>query len=72
MFIAARQNWGEDRVFFFDEEGVHRSLPRGWTDAGHVDLFVAMAAGRSALRVEDLVELTELIAEIRGATLDQV
>ena len=72
MFIAARQNWGEDRVFFFDEEGVQRSLPRGWTDAGDVDLFVVMAAGRSALRVEDLVELTELIAEIRGATLDQV
>jgi len=71
-FIAARQNWGEDRVFFFDEKGVQRSLPRGWTDAGDVDLFVAMAAGRSALRVADLVELTELIAEIRGATLDQV
>ncbi|HTX45039.1 MAG TPA: DUF5372 family protein [Solirubrobacteraceae bacterium] len=72
VFIAVRQNWGEDRVFFFDEEGVQRSLPRRWTDAGDVDLFVAMAAGRSALRVEDLVELTELIAEIRGATLEHL
>lgn len=71
-FIAARQSWGEDRVFFFDREGVQRSLPRGWTDAGDVDLFVVMAAGRSALRVADLVELTELIAEIRDAILDQV
>ena len=59
-------------MFFFDEEGVQRSLPRGWTDAGDVDLFVVIAAGRSALRVEDLVALTELIAEIRDATLDQV
>lgn len=70
-FIAARQNWGEDRVFFFDAEGVQRSLPRGWTDAGEVDPFVVVAAGRSALRVADLVALTELIAEILGATRDQ-
>jgi hypothetical protein len=69
-FIAARQNWGEDRVFFFDE-GVQRSLPRGWTDAGDVDPFVVLAAGRSALRVEDLVALTELIAELGGATPKQ-
>jgi hypothetical protein len=54
-------------VFFFDE-GVQRSLPRGWTDAGDVDPFVVLAAGRSALRVEDLVALTELIAELGGAT----
>jgi hypothetical protein len=55
-------------VFFFDDEGVQRSLPRGWTDAGDVDPFVVMAAGRSALRIADLVALTDLIAEIRGAT----
>jgi hypothetical protein len=70
-FIAVRQNWGEDRVFFFDDEGVQRSLPRGWTDAGDVDPFVVVAAGRSALRVADLVALTELIAEILGATRNQ-
>ncbi len=55
-------------MFFFDDEGVQRSLPRGWTDAGDVDPFVVMAAGRSALRIADLVALTDLIAEIRGAT----
>jgi hypothetical protein len=67
-FVAVRQNWGEYRVFFFDDGGVQRSLPRGWTDAGDVDPFVVMAAGRSALRVEDLVALTELIAEKRSST----
>ena len=55
-------------MFFFDDEGVQRSLPRGWTDARDVDPFVVVAAGRSALRVVDLVALTELVAEIRGAT----
>jgi hypothetical protein len=66
VFIVARRTWGEDRVFFFDEDGVQRSLPRAWTDAADVDPFVALAAGRSALRVEDLVALAELIAGLRG------
>jgi hypothetical protein len=58
-----RQTWGEDRVSFFDEDGVQRSLPRGWTDVADVDAFVVLAAGRSAFRVEDLVALADLIAE---------
>ncbi len=65
MFVAVRQTWGEDRVFFLDEEGVQRSLPRGWTDAADVDVFVARAAGRSALRVADLLELVELVDGLR-------
>jgi hypothetical protein len=31
--VGIRQAWCEDRVFFFDEHGVQRSLPTGWTDA---------------------------------------
>ena len=54
---------------FFDEEGVQRSLPRAWTDAADVDPFVVLAAGRSALRVGDLVELVDLIAELRDLRL---
>ena len=65
MFVAARQTWGEDRVFFFDGDGVQRSLPRGWTDAADVDVFVAVAAGRSALRVVDLLELVGLLEGLR-------
>jgi hypothetical protein len=60
VFIVARQNWGEDRVLLFDEDGVRRSLPRAWTDAADVDPFVALAAGRSPFRVADLLELVEL------------
>lgn len=66
VFVAVRQTWGEDRVFFFDEDGAQRSLPRGWTDAGDVDVFVAVACGRSALRVGDLLDLADLIDGLRG------
>lgn len=67
VFVAVRRTWGEDRVFFLDEDGTQRSLPRGWTDAGDPDAFVALAAGRSALRVGDLLELVELVDGLRGA-----
>ena len=53
-------------MFFFDEDGAQRSLPRGWTDAGDVDVFVAVARGRSALRVGDLLDLADLIDGVRG------
>jgi hypothetical protein len=60
VFVAVRQAWGEDRVFFSDEDGTQRSLPRAWTDAGDVDPFVVVAAGRSALRVADVLALVAL------------
>jgi len=66
VFVAVRQTWGEDRVFFFDEDGAQRSLPRDWTDAGDVDVFVAIADGRSALRVVDLLDLVEFVDGLRG------
>lgn len=67
-FVAVRQTWGQDRVFFFDDEGVQSSMPRGWTDLGDVDPFVTVAAGRSAFRVEDLLRVAELIAGRREAS----
>jgi hypothetical protein len=65
VFVAVRQTWGEDRVFFFDGDGVQRSLPRGWTDWADPDPFVAVARGRSPLRVVDLLELVELLDGLR-------
>ena len=63
MFVAVRQTWGKDRVFFIDGDGVMRSLPTAWTDAAAPDVFVVMAAGRSPFRVEDLLGLATLIDE---------
>jgi hypothetical protein len=67
VFVAVRQTWGEDRVFFFDENATLKSLPTGWTDAAGPDVFVAMAAGRSPFRAEDLLVLAELVAQARPA-----
>jgi hypothetical protein len=65
VFVAVRQTWGEHRVFFLDEEGVQHSLPVAWTDAVEPDVFVAVAAGRAAFRVEDLVALADLAARLQ-------
>lgn len=69
VFVAVRQTWGEDRVFFLEEDGTQRSLPVGWTDAAEPDVFVAVAAGRCAFRVEDLVELAALIERVSAEDL---
>ena len=61
VFVAVRQIWSQDRVFFLDEEGRQFSLPVGWTDAAEPDTFVAIAAGRCPFRFADLVELRGLI-----------
>jgi len=65
--VAVRQTWGEDRVFFFGDDGTQKSLPRAWTDAADVDVFVALAAGRCPLRIVDLLILAEIIDSVGGA-----
>ena len=42
-------------------------MPLDWTDLGQKDPFVAVSAGRSLFRVEDLLGLVRLIGEIKGA-----
>ena len=59
--VTFRQNWGEDRVWFHDQNGRLQSVPTSWTDAAAVDAFVVVAAGRSLFRVVDLLELTQRI-----------
>lgn len=66
VFVAERRTWGEARVFFRDEDGTQRSLPSGWTDVPAPDAFVAVAAGRSAFRVCDLVAVAALIDGFRA------
>jgi hypothetical protein len=65
LFVAVRRTWGEERVFFFDDDGAQRSLPSGWTDAALPDASVVLAGGRSALRVADLLVLGELLDGLR-------
>jgi hypothetical protein len=63
--IEYRCAWGEERVYFLDSSGQLQRLPATWTDVVGEDPFVAVAAGRSPLRVEDLVQLAELLCRLR-------
>jgi len=65
--VVRKKNWAEDRVFFFDDDGQLRSMPAGWTDVDPADPFVAVAAGRSPFRIEDLVALASLLDGLRPA-----
>jgi len=61
--VSYHQNWGENRVWFqATKDGRLHSLPMNWTDAGALDPFVAVAAGRSLFRVTDLIELAKQVA----------
>jgi len=57
----------ERRVLFFNAKGRRSSVPLHWTDIGPGDPFVAVSAGRSFFRVEDLLGLVRLIEEINSA-----
>jgi hypothetical protein len=59
--VRQLRDWGEDRVWLYDEQGRLRRVPTAWTDRALIDPFVALAGGRSAFRVCDLLELASLI-----------
>ena len=63
--IEYRQAWGENRVYFLDSSGQMQRLPASWTDVVGEDPFVAVAAGRSPLRLEDLLQLVDLLDRLR-------
>ena len=54
--MTRRLNWGEDRVFYYDQTGASNV-----TDVVLEDAFTHVSAGRSAFRVDDLLELFRLI-----------
>jgi hypothetical protein len=55
-----RHTWGEDRVFFFGDDGSVVSLPRAWTSEADPDVFVELAGDRCWFRVADLLDLVEI------------
>jgi len=59
--VTYRLNWGEERVYFDDDEGRLCSVPAGWTSLSPPDPFVVVSAGRSPFRVADLLELSRLL-----------
>ncbi|PSS60619.1 hypothetical protein C6558_32080 [Ensifer sp. NM-2] len=65
VLATRKQNWGEDRVMFYDAQGRLRSLPASWTDVTDAGVFSQVAAGRSFSRPEDLWALASLIDHIK-------
>lgn len=62
--IEYRHTWGEERVYFLDSSGHMRRIPATWTDVVGEDPIVAVAACRSPLRVQDLLQLADLIESL--------
>ena len=58
--VTRRLTWGEDRVFYYDPSGKLKSLLTNVTDVMSKDAFDRTSAGRSAFRVDDLLELRRL------------
>ena len=68
--VTYRHNWGEDRVYFHDDDGRLRSLPAAWTSLRPADPVAVLGAGRSHFRVADLLELAALTDVLRGTPSD--
>ena len=49
---------------FFDHQGRLRSLLASWTGVDEPDAFTQCSAGRSWLRVDEIVHLQALVEEI--------
>ena len=62
--LEYRNNWGEDRVYFFDAKGQMQSILASCTNAAGGDPFVEIAEGRSFFRPEDLIRLAELLERL--------
>lgn len=66
--VSRQRNWGQDRVFYYDPDGRLKSFPANITDLFSIDAFTRISAGRSVFRVDDLLELRELLDRYGGTT----
>ena len=60
--VDHRASWGDDWIYFHDDDGRLISVRASWTDAVDPDPFVVAAQGRALLHVDDLVRLAALMA----------
>jgi hypothetical protein len=65
--VTRKLTWGEDRVFYYDTSGKLKSLLTNVTDVVSTDAFHRVSAGRSAFRVDDLLELRHLFEKHKQA-----
>ncbi|MCP3885767.1 MAG: transposase [Propionibacteriaceae bacterium] len=67
VLTTRRQNWGEDRVMYFNEAGRLRSIPTTWTNVAADDPFQCASDGRSWFRVDDLLALVSQVQTLKSA-----
>jgi YD repeat-containing protein len=63
--VTRKLTWGEDRAFYYDQAGALKSFLSNVTDLVPEDAFGRVSSGRSAFRVDDLLELCRLINRLR-------
>jgi hypothetical protein len=59
--VARQCRWGEDRVFYYDSDGRLKSFLINVTDLFPIDAFTRVSGGRSAFRLDDLLDLRALL-----------
>ena len=64
--VAESREYGEERVYYRDQNGRMRFLPVRWTSLAAPDPFVLTAAGRAYFRLEDLIRLAEQMKELQA------
>ena len=57
--------YAESYLFFYDPFGHLLQIPAAWTDFLKTDAFVEVAAGRSALHADYLLQLVEVLRHVR-------
>jgi len=65
LLADRRRTWGEDRVYYLDENEQLKRLPAAWTSAGGVDEFREASGGHTHFRIQDLLDLAVLLAPLR-------
>ena len=68
--VTYRQNWGEDRVYFYSEKNELVSVPARWTDVLAPDPFVSVASGRALFRTDELKRLVAMLNELEPPLVD--
>ena len=63
--VTRKLTWGEDRAFYYDSAGALKSFLSNVTDLISQDAFDRVSGGRSAFRLDDLLELRRLLDKVK-------
>jgi hypothetical protein len=67
--VDCQRQCGQWRVYYLSKSGRRTCFPAAWTDWGAADPFVEQSRGRAIARVQDLLELAQLVVRnVKGIT----